>query len=111
MRKIKYTHRGEVLSVYDGDTIHAQIDLGFRIMFQIKIRLAGIDAAELSTEAGREAKQFLSELLPIGTEIISESLRLDKFGRSLAIVSLPKAKLSVNQQILSAGFAVEKLDD
>lgn len=111
MRKIKYRHVGEVLSVYDGDTIHAQIDLGFRVMFQIKIRLASIDAAELATEAGIESKIFLSKLLPIGTEILCESLRLDKYGRSLAIVTIPKSKISVNQTILDSGFAVEKLAD
>lgn len=111
MRKIKYVHQAEVLSVYDGDTIHAQLDLGFRVMFQVRVRLAGIDAAEISTIAGKEAKDFLSSLLPAGTKIVCESLRLDKFGRSLAIVSLPKAKLSINQQILAAGFAVELLED
>jgi len=111
MRKIKYVHRAEVLSVYDGDTFHAQLDLGFRVMFQVRVRLAGIDAAELSTEAGQEAKVFLQQILPIDTEIVCESLRLDKFGRSLAIVSLPKAKISINQQILDAGFGVEKLKD
>ncbi len=110
MRKIKYRHVGEVLSIYDGDTIHAQIDLGFRVMFQIKIRLAGIDSAELSTEAGIEARNFLLKILPVGETIICESQRLDKYGRSLAIVTIPKQKISVNQQMIDANFAVEKLD-
>lgn len=118
MRKTIYTTRGEVLTVFDGDTFHARCDLGFKILYEIKIRLFGINAAEIETEAGREAKQKLAEILPTGTKIIIESQRLDKFGRSQAVVyrAMPnsttrKEKVSVNQMMIDAGFAVEQFTD
>ena len=118
MRKTIYTTSGEVISIYDGDTFHARCDLGFKILYEIKIRLFGINAAEMDTSAGREAAAKLAEFLPSGTFIIIESQRLDKFGRSQAVVfrTMPnsktrKEKISINQLMIDSGFAVEMLTD
>lgn len=45
-----YTYQAKIISVYDGDTCTAVIDLGFRISFEIKLRLAGINTPELRGE-------------------------------------------------------------
>ena len=63
-----YTYRiKRVNSVVDGDTIDCEIDLGFDISINQRVRLAGIDTPESKTKDlnekkyGLEAKDFLSE--------------------------------------------------
>ena len=52
------TLTGRVVGVHDGDTLTLLVE-GNR---QIKVRLAGIDAPELSQPYGQKAKQALSNL-------------------------------------------------
>ena len=40
----------EVKNVVDGDTIDVVIDLGFNVLFEQRVRLAGIDTPESRTE-------------------------------------------------------------
>jgi micrococcal nuclease len=42
-----YFYKAKIISVYDGDTVTAVIDLGFEITKKIKIRLYGINAPEI----------------------------------------------------------------
>jgi micrococcal nuclease len=42
-----YTYRAKIISVYDGDTVTALVDLGFGITNKIKIRLKGINTPEV----------------------------------------------------------------
>ena len=42
-----YDYHGKVIDVYDGDTCTILVDLGFRVQFEIKVRLLGINAPEL----------------------------------------------------------------
>ena len=62
-----YTYNAKVISVYDGDTIRVDIDLGFGVWLKKQsIRLRGIDAPEIrgeSREAGIRARDRLRELL------------------------------------------------
>ena len=51
-----YTYRGEVKSVIDADTIDVLVDLGFGVHTMQRLRLYGIDAPEMKTEAGKIAK-------------------------------------------------------
>jgi micrococcal nuclease len=39
----------EIKSVVDGDTIDVVIDLGFNVLFEQRVRLAGIDTPESRT--------------------------------------------------------------
>lgn len=85
-----YTFRAKVLRVYDADSIHFEVDLGFGVgMGKVKTRLLGVDAPEMGTEEGREARDFVRNLLPVGTEVILQTFKNpgDKYGRWLAKVS------------------------
>ena len=43
-----YEYRCTVTRVVDGDTVDAEIDLGFDIVFKSRIRLFGVDTPEVS---------------------------------------------------------------
>ena len=90
----KYTYPISNIRVIDGDTIEADVDLGFRIRQRQVIRLAGIDAPELRAkdaaerEKAKAAKDALDYVLTAckPMEILMHSTGLDKYGRSLADV-------------------------
>jgi len=58
-----------ILRVVDGDTIDADIDLGFSISLEKRIRLAGVDTPESRTKdeyekkLGLESKEWLKNRL------------------------------------------------
>jgi micrococcal nuclease len=84
-----YEYRAHVRSVYDGDTLRADIDCGFGIWTANQsLRLLGIDAPELGKPGGIEARDFLRSLLPVGAGITIRTVKDadDKYGRLLALV-------------------------
>ena len=112
-----YQYRAVVRSVTDGDTIRADIDLGFNmVMRNAVIRLSGINAPESKTPEGRVAKTYLTERLPAGTELLLVSHRdeTEKYGRILgtiyignALTTAPVADGSVNHEMLAKNLAVD----
>ncbi len=82
-----YTYRAYVRSVHDGDTIHADVDLGFGIWKMsessvpgIIVRFAHCNARELAQPGGKEATENLRGLLPAGTLIVLRTVKADKYG-------------------------------
>ena len=76
-----YTYEATVHRVIDGDTIVANIDLGFGMWRMAQVfRLLGINARERSKTGGKAAAENLSALLPHGTRIILHSIKDDKYG-------------------------------
>lgn len=68
-----YVYRATVNRVIDGDTIEVTVDLGFCASLRQTVRLYGINAPELhgaSFHAGRDARDYLSGLLPTGTQVL-----------------------------------------
>jgi micrococcal nuclease len=59
-----YIYRAECVRVVDGDTLVLRVDLGLRCSVEIEARLHGIDAPELRTPEGKQAKVFVERLLP-----------------------------------------------
>lgn len=101
---VYYTYKGKVVKIVDADTVDVNLDLGFDISKKVRCRLAGIDAPELNTTAGKEAKAFLVAQLPVGADVSIGSKEYDKYGRSVADIYYG-GKL-VNQMLLDAGHAV-----
>ena len=70
-----YTYKAKCLRVVDGDTLDAQIDLGFDTHKVIRIRLVGINTPESRTRdleekaRGLAAKQFVVDALPLPKDI------------------------------------------
>ena len=85
-----YTYNIKLDRVVDGDTIDANINLGFDITIHKRIRLTGIDTPESRTRdlaekaKGLEAKARNKELLEAGNFKL-KSFGTGKFGRVLGL--------------------------
>jgi endonuclease YncB( thermonuclease family) len=80
-----YTYNATVADVYDGDTFYAYVDLGFGTVIKQQLRLRRIDAPELVSKEGKEAKAVLEKILMRnkGRILIKVSKSEDQFGRYL----------------------------
>lgn len=110
----------EVKNVVDGDTIDVVIDLGFSILFESRVRLAGIDTPESRTTdkrekaLGLEAKKFLAEKIKAAKNIVIKTEKLDsseKYGRILGWLYLDGDGNSVNHEMIEKGYAWGYLGD
>lgn len=102
---ILYNYKATVVRVIDGDTVKLRLDLGFRLFWIVNCRLTGIDAPELDTDQGQDAKEYLIDLLPVDTELLINSKRLDKYGRP--IVEIVYNGININTKMLNDGMAVK----
>ena len=110
-----YTYKAKLVRVIDGNTVDAEIDLGFGVLMKQRVRLYGIDTPDSRSkdadekERGFAAKQRLTEIL--GKEFIIETIlnKRGKFGRILGILHIENdnTKINVNEQMVSEGHAVE----
>jgi endonuclease YncB( thermonuclease family) len=88
MAKPTWRAEAQVIEVLDADTFKAAVDLGWRIALTTSIRIEGINAPEIATAAGVNAKAYLQRLLIPGAVVLITSHRLDKYGRCQASVQL-----------------------
>jgi len=58
-----YTYAADVIKVIDGDTFTAAVELGFGMTTVQTLRLRALDAPEIESAEGREAKEFLEKKL------------------------------------------------
>lgn len=109
-----YEYKVKVTEVIDGDTIDVVIDLGFDIFTNKRIRLYGIDCPESRTtdlhekKLGIEAKEYLKQLLGNASNVIIKTLSTDayeKYGRVLGQVYIDSSVISVNDLMISHGYA------
>ena len=101
--------------VVDGDTIDADIDLGFDISLTKRIRLAGIDTPESRTkdlkekELGIDAKYWLKHRLEDADDIIIRTELPDsteKYGRIIGHLYINGQEESLNNQMITEGYAL-----
>lgn len=80
-----------VIRIVDGDTVVADVDLGFGIYRMAQtFRLLGCNAREHTQSGGMEARAHLVSLMPAGTVVTLTSVKNDKFGgRYDATITLP----------------------
>lgn len=91
------TFDASVIAVMDGDTVYAQSG-----GFKAKIRLLNIDAPEKDQAYGKQSTESLRSL--IGGKVVKiESRAVDKFGRTLALISV--GGINVNQEQVKRGMA------
>lgn len=99
-----HTYEAYVLEVIDGDTFKAVVDLGFGIVTKQKLRLRGLDAPEIETSEGLQAKGFLETELKKGARILIKTFKPDKYGRYLADVWVEGR--NVNRELLEKKLAI-----
>ena len=106
--------------VLDGDTIDVTIDLGFDLYKKERVRIAGVDTPEKSTkdleekELGIDATNWMKEKLEgaisgddeltIRTELVGG---MGKYGRLLGWLYIGDAEVSLNEQMITEGYAWE----
>ena len=106
-----YTYKATVKSIYDGDTIRVDIDLGFVVIFRDQsLRLLGIDTPEVRGEErsqGLISKAFVEQRIPVGSviKIATQKDRKEKFGRYLATVYYGEELKNLNEELLDSGMA------
>lgn len=100
-----YSYRASVVRVVDGDTVEFDIDLGFHLSMRAKMRLAKIDAPEMSTDDGKAAKAFLATYLGDTPAGVLTSHSLDKYGRILGDFLPDHSQHSVSELMVLTGHA------
>ena len=118
-RKSCYNFRvTKIVKVLDGDTIDVLIDLGFDLYKKERVRIAGVDTPEKRTrdleekELGIHATNWMKDKL---TETIKGDEELTirtelkggvgKYGRLLGWLYVGDATLSLNEQMITEGYA------
>jgi micrococcal nuclease len=114
-----YEYKCRVIKVIDGDTVDAEVDLGFRVTMQMRFRLAGIDAPEMGTAQGLAAKQQLIALFSDAASLAdafgmfspltvsTQKDKQEKYGRYLGTFFQNGISMSINQQMIDKGMAKE----
>ena len=120
-RKSCYNFRvTEINRVVDGDTIDVTIDLGFDLYKKERVRVAGVDTPEKRTRnleekaLGIDATNWLKKKLEdtiagedeltIRTELVGG---MGKYGRLLGWLYIGEDALSLNEQMITEGYAWE----
>ena len=120
-RKSCYNFRvTEINRVVDGDTIDVTIDLGFDLYKKERVRVAGIDTPEKRTRdleekaLGIDATNYLKKKLEdtiAGDEELTIRTELKggmgKYGRLLGWLYIGEDTLSVNEVMITEGYAWE----
>lgn len=108
-----YEYKAIVVSIYDGDTVTLDIDLGLGVwQHNVKVRLYGIDTPEMRGEykaCGKLARDKVIELL---SKEVTVFTRLDKkgvYGRLLGVL-VNNEGLYINDHLLRKGYAVACLN-
>ena len=115
-----YNYKISPLRVIDGDTIDAEIDLGFDVKIKKRIRFMGINAPESRTRdleekaRGLAAKDRVKQLLDGCKNLTLNSHGVGKFGRCLGEIMLDMVDgqekltlVNLNELLISEGHAVE----
>ena len=115
-----YNYKINLLRVVDGDTIDAEIDLGFDVSVKKRIRFMGINTPESRTKdleekaRGLAAKDRVKQLLEGCENITLKSHGVGKFGRCLGEIMLDMVDgsdkltlVSLNELLIKEGHAKE----
>jgi endonuclease YncB( thermonuclease family) len=108
-----YEYNAEIISVYDGDTVRAIIDLGFGVQLRgetgkgVKLRLSGLNTPEVrgeQKEAGLISRDRLRERI-LGKNVILKTFKdaTGKYGRYIAEIHLEDE--NINEWLITEGLA------
>ena len=106
----RYIYQAKLIRVVDGDTIDAEVDLGFQLTARLRLRLLGLNAAEMHAsdpmqrQLALEAKCWLKAQLEVHDPFIIRTAKADAFGRYLTDIYCGEVYL--NQAMIDCGLAV-----
>ena len=111
---VMFEYKVNVTRVVDGDTVDADIDLGFDIIYKERIRLFGIDTPESRTRNKKEkvlglaSKERLKELCKQHKGSLILRTTKDgkgKFGRILGSLIPEGSGITINDMLVAEGHA------
>jgi len=106
-----YTYKAKITSVYDGDTVTADVDFGFHVWVHgEKLRLNRINTPEVrgaERPQGLISRDWLRERL-IGKDVLIRTTKdkKGKYGRYLVEIYLDG--ININDQLVDEGLAEYK---
>ena len=109
-----YEYKCLTIRVIDGNTIDAEVDLGFNVLVRQRIKLHGVLAPDIRSfnesdkKRATEARQRLIEL--VGKEFYCNTVmnKRGKAGRTLGyvyIIDKNENRIDVNQTLINEGLA------
>lgn len=112
-----FEYKAQITRVVDGDTLDADVDLGFHVHKRVRLRLLGVDTPEVygvkkdseEYNAGVSASAFVGKWLaeaPDWLLIRTHKDKQGKYGRWLAEVINPSTGEMLNEALRVAGHSV-----
>ncbi len=111
-----YTYEAQVTKIFDGDTFHVIIHLKDDLYLEQRVRLRRLDAPEIITAEGQQAKKVLQKVLNRAQDgiLIKVSKEDDQYGRYRVDVYISPSPASgrgqgegelicIDQQLLDSG--------
>lgn len=112
MIKLPTEFEVEVLGVTDGDTLNVRavfvLPFGMIVTLTHPMRLSGLNCPELTTAAGKLAKEFTTQwftLNPAPYTVRIKGKGRDKYGRILGLLRAVNNKV-LNEDLLAAQHAI-----
>jgi endonuclease YncB( thermonuclease family) len=102
-----------VLRVVDADTFEIAVDLGFNVDCRVRVRVANVDAPEMSTPQGRAAQLWALTLIGaqpyvvVHTQPARSGDFIRSFERYIATVVLPDGS-DYGERLVEAGHATRR---
>jgi endonuclease YncB( thermonuclease family) len=99
-----------VTDVIDGDTFEAKVTIWLGHEVTTRVRLLGIDAAEMGSECGEErsmaqvSRAALARML--GREVELSHVRFDKYGGRVLARARSGAHPDISAAMLAGGYAI-----
>lgn len=98
-----FEYKATVVNIVDGDTVDAQIDLGFKLTTHQRLRIARIDTPERGKTGFLEATEALRNLL-LNKKVIIRTEKASKWGYYLAEILLEDST-NISDKMIEGGFA------
>jgi|TARA_B110000908_G_scaffold91523_1_gene108618 micrococcal nuclease len=110
-----YEYKCLTIRVIDGNTIDAEVDLGFNVLVRQRIKLHGVNTSDIRStdesekQRAHNARQRLTEL--VGKEFYCNTVmnKRGKVGRTLGYVHIfdeNENRIDVNQTLIDEGLAI-----
>lgn len=103
-----YEYAARMISFPDADTVRFDVDQGLDHHTYITIRLSGVDAYEISTDKGKEARDWVARWFatkPV-VRLFTIKDKKEKYGRYLGVVEPWEGGESLNTALVRLGYAV-----
>ena len=108
-----HNYKATIISVYDGDTCTADIDLGFYMTLRkVKLRLAAIDTEEMRGGTDEQKKKAVEARDWLREQVLNQNVEIKcigkgKYGRWVVYLykNIDDTKTNINEHMIKLGLA------